>query len=590
MRRVGILLMLVGVLFPGQMAQAATAPIPHTLSTKGWYGTSEVTAPIPAGTEPVRFTGRIESNYTSAGKFVLSVNDRIRKRVPIRGGRFVLPLRARDVRNQTVTITLGVELRPSRNCLRDDQSTAVIRRPRLVLDRRPPVPGTIATFLSRATDRFVVAVPARPSTEEQAAGLDAVLALRHAFGPSPAIRLRTTDDPPRTSATRHVLVVDEDGSGSSALSIRAGRLHVTGSPTEIGRAAISLADPNIGLLKTRSITNLAGTADYQPAPPTTTLEGLGLPAVKLRGIGTLSQTVAIPQAAFGQPVSQLEMNLRGVVTPVSRGAQGRVSVRWNDQLVTSQVLSDSSQVSLDFTVPAGNLVAVNSLQADFEYIPGGRNCRQALPGEFQIDPVTSTVTASFGDSTPPGFQRFPQSFPARIPVSFGLKAGPALRNAARILDSAASVSPLQYTVEILDKPSRRPGALVTGVTGTQAQNLGAPLPNQQNLADFAAGRSTQYAALQAFHRGGDDVIVLSAEPDAAARALSQWPSARDGGWAGLEGQVYVKARDSGTPQAFDAPASTPSMQRPLIIAVVVLTVALLLGLLVWWRFRRRDKR
>ncbi len=589
MRRVGILLTLVSVLLPWHVAHAATAPIPYTLSIKGEYGTAEVSVPIPDGTSPVRFTGRIESGYTTPGRFLLSINDKVRKRVPIDGGRFVVPLRPRDVRDQAVKITLGVRLEPSEECLRDDQSTAVIRRARLVLDRPPPVPRTIASFLSRATDRFVVAVPARPSTQEQAAGLDAVLALRHAFGTGPAISLRTTDRPPRTTATRHVLVVDEDGSGSSALSMRAGRLYVTGSATEIEVAAISLADPNIALLKSRSLTNLAGVADYEPVPAATTLEELNVAPVKLRGIGTLSQTVNIPQAAFGKPVSQLVMNLRGVVTPVSRGEQGRISIRWNDQLITSQALNRSSKVSLDFTVPAGNLFAVNYLQTDFEYIPGGRNCRQPLPGELQIDGVNSTVTASYGDSAPPGFQRFPQSFPAQIPVSFGLNARPALRNAARILDSAASVSPLQYTVEILDKPTRRPGALVAGATGTQAQDLGAPLPNQQNLADFAAGRSTPYAALQAFLSGGDDLIVLSAEPAGAAQALSKWPAAQDGGWAGLEGQVYVKARDSGKPQAFDTPSTAPNKQRPQIIAAIVLTVALLIGLLVWlrWRFQRR---
>ena len=577
------------VIGPAPLAHAATAPIPYTLAVQGPYGTAEVTVPIPDGTRPKRFTGKIKSEFTTPGRFLIKINDSTRKRIPIRGGRFTVPVRTRDVRDGAVKIALQVRLRPTRDCLRDDDSQAVIRNARLVLNRRPPQPRTLADFLSPATEHFVVTVPRQPSPPEQEAGLDAVLALRHLLGVGHTITLRTTDRPPATTAKRRVVVVDEDGSGSSVLAVRAGRLFVTGSPDEVTKAAISLSDPNITLLKVRSVTNLAGTADYNPAPASTTLEGLGITPQALKGIGTLSSTFTIPQAAFGQPISELVMNLRGAVTPVTAGQQGRVNIRWNDQLVLSQTVTDSSSMTLNFTVGAGSLFAANYLQTDFEYLPGGGDCRAPLPGELQIDPVASTVKASFGDSAQPGFQRFPQSFPEQIPVSFGLKAQPALRNAARILDAAASVSPLQYTVEVLDKPTRRPGALVTGATNTQAQDLGAPLPDQQNLAKFAAGRSTPYAALQAFNGGGDDLIVLSAEPTKAAQALANWPAAQRAGWAGLTGQVYVKASDSGAPQAFETPNTVPNKQRTQLIAAAALTVALLIGLMVWlrWRFRKR---
>ena len=589
-RAVGISVMATGfVLAPVPFAHAASTPVPAPVSVQGPYGVDEVTVPIPDGTRPKRFTGRIRSQFTIPGSFLIEINDSVRKRVPIRGGKFSVPLRARDVRDGGVNIALMVNLRPSKDCLRDDQAQAFIRDARVVLNRRPPRPRTLADFLNTTTERFVVTVPREPSTEEQAAGLDAVLALRHAIGSGPKITLRTTNQPPKTTLKRRVVVVDEDGTGSSALAVRAGRLYVTGSPEEVAKAAISLSDPNVTLLKVRSVTNLAGTADYNPVPNSTTLAELGVEPFALAGIGTLSSTMTISQAAFGQPVSELVLNLRGAVTPVTRGQQGRVNIRWNDQLVASQLVTDSSALTLNRTGNAGSLLSVNRLQTDFEYLPARKACRTRLPGELQIDPAASTVEASFGDSAAPGFQRFPQSFGPQIPVSFGLAARPALRNAARVLDSAASVSPLQYTVEILEDPAQRPGSLVAGATNTQAQNLGAPLPDQQNLANFPPGRSTPYAALQAFNGGGNDMIVLSAEPPKSAKVLANWPAAQEGGWAGLTGQVYVKASDSGAPQAFQAGSSSEGGSRLPLIAGGVVVLALLAGAGAFfgWRYLRR---
>lgn len=589
-RLLGVTLLLLAFVVPTTTpAQAVTAPFPYVLSIQGAYGTATVTVPVPAETSPVRFTGRIQSSFTRPGQFLISINGQIRERVPTTGGRFRVPLRRSDVVDSAVRISLSVQLRPSRNCLIDDRSQATIRNPRLVLNRKPGKPQTIADFISPATRSFLVTVPTAATPDEQAAGLDTVLALRHTVGPPTRIRLRATDNPPSTTPRRSVVVVDEDGSGSSALSVRQGRLFVTGSPGEVTKAAISIADPNASLLDVRTVTNLSGTADYSPVDPQTTLSDLGIPELSVVGIGSVSTTVSIPQAAFGQPVQQLILNLRGAATPVRKGQEGRINIRWNNELVSSRLLTDNSRVALDLTIGAGNLFSVNYLTAELEYIPGGRNCQQPLPGELAFDTSASAVSATLGDSTPPGFQRFPQSFPAVIPVGFGADPSPALENAARILDAAASVSPLQYTVEILDEPTRRPGALIAGATLTQAQDLGAPLPDQQNLANFPPGRSTPYAALQAYFSNGDDLIVLNGEPASAARSLANWPAAQDGGWAGMQGQVYVKSRSSEEPQSFDVPSTAPDRQRPQLIAAGVLTVALLIGLVIWlrWRFARR---
>ncbi len=118
--------------------------------------------------------------------------------------------------------------------------------------------------------------------------------------------------------------------------------------------------------------------------------------------------------------------------------------------------------------------------------------------------------------------------------------------------------------------------------------LAAPLPDEQDSGDFPAGVTTDYAALQAFQSGGSDVILLSAEPGAAAATLAAWPAAQDGGWSALEGQVYVDSATIPQPQAFAAASTEPDKQTPQLVAAAIASGVLLLVLGIWlWRRPRR---
>jgi hypothetical protein len=465
-----------------------------------------------------------------------------------------------------------------------------MRDARLVLTGTPQAPTTIADFLAPGAAAYTVAVPASPTAGEQEAGLDAVLALRHLATASTSVSLVVTDDPPPTAGGNRTVVVEEDGSQPNRMALDDAALILTGDGESLPAAAVALADPNAGLLQVTEVSNMSAPADYHPFSGTATLAELGVQSLSVTGIGSVSQVVTVPQAAFGAPVSQFIVDLTGAATPVLPGQQGRVDIRWNDTLVASQVLTGDSRLHLRFTVPAQTLRAVNAMETQLRFLPAGGDCSNPpLPGQAQIDVASSTLTATLGESAGPGFQRFPQAFEAQIPVAVTSALAQSLPHAAQLLAAAVAPSPWQYTVAMTEVSSLGDrGGLGVGVDPQQAAELGAPLPDDQDSGDFPAGRATDHAALQAFQSSGSNVILLSAQPSRAAAQLAAWPQEQPTGWSGLTGQVYVTSPDSPTPQAFDTPSTAPDKRTPQLIAAAAASAVLLLVLAVWlWRRPRQ---
>ena len=582
-------MLLLAVTSPGAATSASGAHFPYDLSIKGAYGTADVLVPIPEGTRPVRFTGRIESSYTTAGDLLVIVDGRVAASLPAaRGGRFQIPLDAADVDDGTLAVGLRADLDPDQNCFRDDLAVATLVNPRVELDRSPAPPTTLAGFLDAGASSFLVAVPAAPTPAEQTAGLDALLALRHISQPSTAIDLQVTDSPAPTTPKRRTVVVSEDStSEDNGLAVTDGRLVISGGGGTLPDAAVSLADPNTSLLDVAQVSDLPGDLDHQPIPAAGSLTELGIDSLSVRGIGRVSQVITVPQAAFGAPVSQFIVKLLGAATPVLPGQQGRVNVRWNEELVASRALTQDSRLAMSFTVSAQNLRSVNYLELELEYLPAGGECSDPpLPGEVTIDVQASTLTPTFGTSAGPGFQRFPQVFESVIPVATGGPLAESLPDLAAVLDAAVMASPLQYRTELVDAGSLTGrGAVGAGLSPLQAKALAAPVPAAQDDPGFPAGATTSYAALQAFQSAGSNLIVLSGDSEAATDELARWPEGQPGGWSSLSGEAYVLADGQSQPQAFATANTEPDKRTPQLIAAAVVTAILLVALVVWLRRR-----
>jgi hypothetical protein len=454
--------------------------------------------------------------------------------------------------------------------------------PQLVVNGQPVTPTTIADFLTPGPSDYVVAVPAAPSAAEQAAGLDAALALRYLFGETADISL-VLGDPP---ASTRVVEVEQWEQPQNSLAVTEGVMRISGSAENLEQAAVSLADPNIGLLAVGSVSDLSGQAQYAPLEGTSSLRAAGIDSLTVTGIGAVSHTVTLSQATFGRPVSGLVFDLKGAATPVLPGQQARVNLLWNGELVTSRNLTEDARVSTRFSIPAPSLRSDNDLMIELEYLPAGGDCSIVpLPGTVEFDTGSSTVTPTFGESVGPGFQRFPQALDAQIPVAAAGALRESLPDLADVLTGIVATSPLQYTVELTDAMDLvDETGVATGLSPQQAAVLSAPLPTGTQGPEFPAGQQTQYAALQAYQTHDHDLLILSGSGPLAT-GLATWPASQPRGWDGLEGQVYVLAAGQDTPEKFQTPSTEPDKRAPQLIVGSALTLALLLMLLVWLRRR-----
>lgn len=198
--------------------------------------------------------------------------------------------------------------------------------PFLPLPRR-----TSVRFLSAGLDSYTIVVPASPSKAEQQAGLDAVSALTHRYPSPTAIRFAATNAPVAGDFLNRVIRVSEtpDAAGNSVVLNKAGQLVITGGGTGIDQAAIALGDANTNALQSSSATGLTHPPAFTVKAGSISLAKFGADLVSLTGVGRSEAVVAINQPAFGQSVERIQLNLRGNMTPVPTGGQGRVDFVWN---------------------------------------------------------------------------------------------------------------------------------------------------------------------------------------------------------------------------------------------------------------------
>jgi hypothetical protein len=81
----------------------------------------------------------------------------------------------------------------------------------------------------------------------------------------------------------------------------------------------------VRLLNLQTVSGVDSPADHEPLSNEADLQSAGIDSLTVTGVGTVGQTVTIPQALYGRPISQLIVRLRGAATPGSaRPSKGGV--------------------------------------------------------------------------------------------------------------------------------------------------------------------------------------------------------------------------------------------------------------------------
>lgn len=501
-------------------------------------------------------------------------------------------------------------MKPTGNadCFTGDNSTATLSGAAIDYTHPRQLPTTVGRILDAGMRSYTVVVPASPSTAETQAGLDAVAALTQRYPSPTTVELAATGNPPTASFLDRVVVVREDATATAnSLTVEDnGALVITGPADSLAGAAIALADPNTNVIQTATATSVSAQPAFAVRSGAVPLSEVGNTGVSLVGTGTASSVLNFSQPSFGQQIGKFEVNLVGSMSALIPGSQGRVDLLWNGTLVQSIAMSESTELNTSMTFQGTQVQRDNGLTVQMTYVPPEGKCFAAgLPARVDIDAERSTVSATAGESVPPGFERFPQIFRGIVPVALDGSGPPGadIAQAGQLIAAMQSASSQQLITEVLTDSafgsSKRAGLLVGG-QGATATELGAPVtgngatvigPDGTDLSAI----SGPYGALQAFESGNRNVLLLNgsaAEPgqqavaDERAAALAVFANKPPGRWLALEGQAVLLG-PSGTPVtvAVSPPASGWRPNPLLVVGAVVILLLLAIRGWLWWRAR-----
>ena len=602
----------------------ASTGLPYVLSVKGGGGSSSVAVTLPDSATPIVFDANVRSTFTYSGTIVVTINGRRIAEVPAQtGGPVHAVANADDVSQGLVVIGMYVQLDPQTDCFVDSTSTATLADAKLTYSHPVTPPTTIGTFLSPGLSTLSVQVGTKASAAEQQAALDAVAALVHIYPVPTVVKLRVSDDAPKDDFLHRTLIVQAtsaapsggtaspsqtSSSAGGTLEVRSdGVLYLTGEPNTLSGTAFALADPALSLFEGRKLDHVVGTPDWAPATGKASLASLGTSNLSMTGVGTLQSVVAINQPAFGAALSGVQINLAGVITPLPEGASGRVDLTWNGTLIDSIGMSSRTDLNPQINISAAQLRRNNQLGIQLSYVPTSGKCTpQPLAARLDIDSSQSFVTPTFGDSVPPGFERFPQVLGSTVNVGIGSAGDPAsvLQQAGDLVAALESSTPEQLSVNLMTgadfESAGVPGVLV-GASASDTDTLGAPLTVNDLISvgdpapRFSAALPGPLALSQAFFNDKRDVAILGPIPadltstagKAALQLNAQFAdqvATGPGRWAQLTGQVVSMGATGQLQQiALPAQASQSTSARSFVIVGLIATAFLIIGLVVWSR-------
>ncbi|NQX29184.1 hypothetical protein HQQ81_17710 [Microbacteriaceae bacterium VKM Ac-2854] len=598
---------------------------PGSISIAAGSQVQYLTLPIAAGVTPNRLIATVTDTAPTTGTLSVIVSGRIVQTldaatltaldVPLEAGDVVDGVLAVGFQLDSADATGGVlcGAATGRDLTIDDVS--------LVADTIAAPPSTLAEFFSPAITTIDVVIPDGSDDDLRAAGLSAVGSLADRYDSGTAITLREAGSAaPALNPAQSRVVEFTAGSGDVTTTIDptdVATVQISGDEAKLAAAGAALGSAYAGLAASVTTSGLS-----QTVTPSSSLEhslaDFGAERIVLGSAAQAASYTTVSQAAFGGPVSSVELGLVGTHSAIPSGITATMNVYWNDFLIGSSVLGAETAIDEKLTVPTSVLTASNGLSVRLSAATtDGGLCigSGSVPIELFLDGGASTVTGVRGESVSPGFERFPQAFGGALTVAFGDEAGGADAAAAAgaIVASLQRIAPDPFAVTVVpadDFVSSDLSGVLVGASADDAEALKTPLRLSAFTAiagtgvDFGVDTGAAYAALQAFSTDGRDVVLLGGfapegtDPASASplqSGIGAYLDALPGGWSALSGNLLVNLAGADEPVQLDSNEITPQAEVKddfsgyaiwLVLAIVVIAALILAG----WLVRRRRKR
>lgn len=545
-----------------------TETVDLNLVVTGGTGTSSTAVPVLPGLVPVSLATEITGGTgaaTAGGRYELRVGNSTAQVDSRTGGPVTLALNADSLRDGFLDATLTASILDENGCADPDVEglvTASVRQATITYSGVPIRPTSLADFTSPAVKNVALLTDPADAAFTAPAVLQAAAALGATY---PRLNITTTRPSTPSPYDRIFTFVPGAGPVQVELDVAAPTptAVLTGDPTALTAAAAALGSPDLALATSSQAADLGQSG--QPANSLTRQwADVGSTNPRLSGTGTFSESVSIPQSEFGQPVNSLDITLKGTHIPTAPGATTTASLLVNDRLLASVLLGDTDNFTLTGKVAPDAMQRSNRVTLQIEAYPPNGDCRsQRIPARVDLDPYASTITATAGQSLPPGFARFPQVLGHELPVAFAKGPNPTdLNNAVAVVAAVARFDTVTPTVTVpaaTDFINSDQSGFIVNAGPEESTALKAPLPYDPTRApvsdppQFTVTIDAPFAALEAFQNGARDVIMLGSYPAADAAAaqvlqdeLAAFVAPAPGGWGDATGNVVFNGgADSG---------------------------------------------
>ncbi len=461
-------------------------------------------------------------------------------------------------------------------------------------------PSTIAQFFPPIMTDVIVVTSEQPGSSVTSASyqLAAAMARRYPVVPSFSITRGSVTDPVVSpdAFSRTIVLRDSDAPSVTVRQADAGAyLLVAGPPGVLEQLAATLSAPELAL-----VANEAALADLPEQTERSddllaqrSLEDVGVRRLVTSGSRVLQLPISLPQATFGEPVSEIQIRIGGLSIASGLTTEKPSLSLWiNDNLQDSIVPDDSGRFDIDFVLEGAQLERDNLIVIRSDLALG---CGQELPThELQID-SGSWVDAESGQSLAPSLDRFPQVVIEELAVAAG-STDAETETALTIVAALQASSPVQLDPEAVSAKQlargEAAGILVTNGEGTQAEPFASDLTTVRTgsieFVSDAPPTDLAFVSASSAEDGTDVLVVFSPADPVVATSFNDLVT--DQGWSSFSGSVVgINADDevitsnvmneSEQQTLSTLRQESPSVVRQFgvgILAVLVLAVSLFL--------------
>lgn len=446
-------------------------------------------------------------------------------------------------------------------------------------------PQTIADFFPPVLDHAIVVMdPSAPTSVRSAAfELSTALARRYPRMPSVDVVHHTVAAGPFAQRVTDGIPVSEDiftrtivltEALTASMNIRQGRdgthLEIAGPPGLLEEMAASVSSRELAFVTKPSVEVEELNLDPMPEDllATRSLRDIGVRTLEASGSRILELPINLPQAAFGEPVSEIRVRIGGIA--IASGTNGRdpILTLWlNGDLQDAIEYDGSGRFDLEFVIPSSQIERDNQLIVRSE-LP--LECGGELPNhELTLD-AASWVDAEAGQSLPVSLDRFPQVAVGHLSVVTGNTEN-ELEVAMTMVGVLQGSSPLPIHPQAapIDRVlgGFSPGLVVTDGRGEVAEVMARDLTTVQSdqLAFVSSDSPTDLAFLSTSLTDTDqDILVVFSPTEDLSRTFVDVAVRR--GWSAFSGNAIGVRGDgdvvrSETSVATEAEASLATLSE-----------------------------